>query len=100
MHWFDFMPRVFKLDEPSNGLNKFVKSKPTLSLSKEITVSKSTVPIFAIVLLAIVFVFGLFLVGFDQGHIFSIILGEQAYEDLYIHELTHDMRHAAGFPCH
>ncbi|MBT5278305.1 MAG: CbtB-domain containing protein, partial [Nitrosopumilus sp.] len=20
--------------------------------------------------------------------------------DLYIHELTHDMRHAAGFPCH
>ncbi|HIE46876.1 MAG TPA: CbtB-domain containing protein, partial [Nitrosopumilus sp.] len=22
------------------------------------------------------------------------------YADLYIHELTHDMRHAAGFPCH
>jgi len=94
------MPRVFKLDEPSNGLNKFIKSKHTLSQSKEIAVSKSTVPIFAIVLLAIVFVFGLFLVGFDQGHIFSVVLGEQAYEDLYIHELTHDMRHASGFPCH
>ena len=71
-----------------------------LSQSKEITVSKSTVPIAAIVLLAIVFVFGLFFVGYDQGHIFSIVLGEQAFEDLYIHELTHDMRHAAGFPCH
>jgi uncharacterized membrane protein SpoIIM required for sporulation len=94
------MPRVFKLDEPSNDLNKLTKSKRTLPQSKEITVSKSTVPIFAIVLLAIVFVFGLFLVGFDQGHIFSVVLGEQAYEDLYIHELTHDMRHASGFPCH
>ena len=71
-----------------------------LSESKEITVSKSTVPIAAIVILAIVFVFGLFFVGYDQGHIFSIVLGEQAFEDLYIHELTHDMRHAAGFPCH
>ena len=71
-----------------------------LSQSKEITVSKSAVPITAIVLLAIVFVFGLFFVGYDQGHIFSIVLGEQAFEDLYIHELTHDMRHAAGFPCH
>ena len=71
-----------------------------LSQSKEITVSKSTVPITAIVLLAIIFVFGLFFVGYDQGHIFSIVLGEQAFEDLYIHELTHDMRHAAGFPCH
>ncbi len=71
-----------------------------MSQSKEITVSKSKVPIFAIALLAIIFAFGLFFVGYDQGHLFSIVLGEQAYEDLYIHELTHDMRHAAGFPCH
>ena len=71
-----------------------------LSESKVIIVSKSTVSISAIVLLAIVFVFGLFFVGYDQGHIFSIVLGEQAFADLYIHELTHDMRHAAGFPCH
>ena len=39
-------------------------------------------------------------VGFDQGHIFSLVYGEQAFIDLTIHELTHDMRHAAGFPCH
>ncbi len=71
-----------------------------VSESRQINISKSDVPIFAIVLLAVVFVFGLFFVGYDQGHIFSIVLGEQAFEDLYIHELTHDMRHAAGFPCH
>jgi len=71
-----------------------------LSQSKEITVSKTSVPIYAIVILGIIFAFGLFFVGYDQGHIFSIVLGEQAFADLYIHELTHDMRHAAGFPCH
>ena len=40
-----------------------------------------------------IFVAGLFVVGYDQGHIFSLVYGEQAFEDLYIHELTHDMRH-------
>ncbi len=35
-----------------------------------------------------------------QDHIFSVVYGEQAFVDLTIHELTHDMRHAAGFPCH
>ena len=71
-----------------------------MSQSRQINVSKSGVPIIAIIALAFVFAAGLFLVGFDQGHIFSVVYGEQAFEDLYIHELTHDMRHAAGFPCH
>ncbi len=71
-----------------------------MSQSRQINVSKNGVPIIAIVALAIVFAAGLFLVGFDQGHIFSVVYGEQAFEDLYLHELTHDMRHAAGFPCH
>ena len=71
-----------------------------MSQSRQINVSKNGVPVIAIVALAIIFVAGLFVVGFDQGHIFSLIYGDQAYQDLYIHELTHDMRHAAGFPCH
>ena len=71
-----------------------------MSNPAQITKSKSQIPIFAIAVLAVIFAFGLFIVGYDQGHIFSVVLGEQAYEDLYIHELTHDMRHAAGFPCH
>ena len=71
-----------------------------MSESRQINVSKTGVSKLAIVALAIIFAVGLFLVGFDQGHIFSLVYGEQAFEDLYIHELTHDMRHAAGFPCH
>ncbi|HSB83210.1 MAG TPA: CbtB domain-containing protein [Nitrosarchaeum sp.] len=71
-----------------------------MSQSRQINVSKNGVPVFAIVALAIIFAGGLFVVGFDQGHIFSLVYGEEAFQDLYIHELTHDMRHAAGFPCH
>jgi len=68
--------------------------------STVITISKQSVPIFAVMILAVIFAFGLFFVGYDQGHLFSIIQGAEAFDDLYIHELTHDMRHAAGFPCH
>ena len=71
-----------------------------MSESRGITVSKSGIPIYAVAILAIIFAFGMFFVGYDQGHLFSIVIGEQAFEDLYIHELAHDMRHAAGFPCH
>ncbi len=71
-----------------------------MSASKEIIVSKSRVPISAVAILAVIFAFGLFFVGYDQGHLFSIVQGAEAFDDLFIHELTHDMRHAAGFPCH
>ncbi len=71
-----------------------------MSESAQITISKSGIPVFAIVVLAVIFAIGLFVVGYDQGHIFSIIQGTEAFDELYIHELTHDMRHAAGFPCH
>ena len=71
-----------------------------MSESRQLSVSTNGVSKLAIIALALVFVAGLFVVGFDQGHIFSVVIGEQAFADLYIHELTHDMRHAAGFPCH
>ena len=54
----------------------------------------------SLVALAAIFVAGLFLVGFDQGHLFSLVQGETAFDELFLHELTHDVRHAAGFPCH
>jgi len=58
------------------------------------------IPAVALFTLVSVFIIGLFVVGFDQGHIFSMINGESAFIDQFLHELTHDMRHAAGFPCH
>jgi len=60
----------------------------------------NTIPKVALAVLVTVFIIGLFIVGFDQGQIFSIIYGESAFADQFLHELTHDMRHAAGFPCH
>ena len=69
-------------------------------IQSQTTITTSNISKVAIIVLALVFGFGLFIVGFDQGHIFSIVMGEQAFDEMLIHELTHDMRHAAGFPCH
>ena len=72
----------------------------SMSQTRQVNISKPGVSKLAIIALSLVFVAGLFVVGFDQGHIFSLVYGEEAFTDLYIHELTHDMPHAAGFPCH
>ena len=59
-----------------------------------------TVPKSALIVLATIFIVGFFAVGLDQGHIFSLIYGESSFTEQFLHELTHDMRHAVGFPCH
>ena len=71
-----------------------------MSFLSQTTIHFVTVPYVAVFTLVSVFIVGLFVVGFDQGHIFSMINGESAFIDQFLHELTHDMRHAAGFPCH
>ena len=75
-----------------------------MSESQQISVSKSNVSKLAILALTIIFAVGLFVVGFDNGHIVNFVFAEDistgGIDPLVIHELTHDMRHAAGFPCH
>jgi len=71
-----------------------------MSYSIQTTKFFKTVPKSVLVVLVFVFILGLFVIGFDQGHVFSIVNGESAFVDQFLHELTHDMRHAAGFPCH
>jgi len=71
-----------------------------MSFLAQTTMFTNAVPKVALVILASVFIIGLFIVGFDQGHVFSIIYGESSFTEQFLHELTHDMRHAAGFPCH
>ena len=66
----------------------------------QLTKEAAKVPKIVVGLLLGILVFGMFMVGYDQGHLFSVAQGEQAYEDLWMHEFYHDMRHAAGFPCH
>jgi len=85
----------------------------------QITKTNNSIPKLAVGILLVIFGIGLFVIGFDQGHLFSlvegtnafddlylhelyhdIVEGTNAFDDLYLHELYHDMRHAAGYPCH
>ena len=68
--------------------------------TSQITRSQNKIPLLAVGVLLAVFGIGFFVVGFDQGQIFSLVQGQQAYGQMYLHEMTHDMRHASGFPCH
>jgi hypothetical protein len=77
-----------------------LSSEDVASVSKYITVEVSKVPKIAVGILLGVMLFGVFMVGYDQGHLFSIAQGEPAFDNLWMHEFYHDMRHAAGFPCH
>ncbi len=66
----------------------------------QITRTQGKVPKIAVAVLLVIFGIGFFAIGFDQGQIFSLVLGQQAFGQMYLHEMTHDMRHASGFPCH
>ena len=56
---------------------------------EQTTITSSGVSKIAIAVLALVFGFGLFVVGFDQGHIFSVVMGEQAFDEMFIHCLLY-----------
>ncbi len=65
-----------------------------------IVIEKDGIPKLAIGILAIIAIFSVYVVGYDQGQLFSLVQGSEAYDAKWLHELTHDVRHAAGFPCH
>ncbi len=71
-----------------------------MSQSRLLTLSRSRTPVLSIIALSAVFAVGMFVAGFDQGQIINMAFAETGIDPLVIHELTHDMRHAAGFPCH
>jgi hypothetical protein len=41
-----------------------------------------------------------FVLLLDQGQTLSLIQGQIAYQQLFIHEAVHDARHTAAAPCH
>ncbi|AIF84558.1 putative cobalt transporter subunit (CbtB) [Candidatus Nitrososphaera evergladensis SR1] len=77
-----------------------------MSFTNQIARATEGVPKIAVGILLGILVFGIFVVGFDQGQLFALAQGNPAdpanpaYENLLMHEFTHDMRHAAGFACH
>ena len=70
------------------------------NITKQLTKRTPTIPKIAVGILIGIFVFTLFIIGYDQGHLFSLAQGEQAFDTMWMHEFYHDMRHAPGFPCH
>jgi hypothetical protein len=57
-------------------------------------------PVLLLMSVAVLGVFSLYLVGFDQGYLLAIFQGHSALTQNMLHELFHDARHAAAFPCH
>ena len=63
-------------------------------------IQEDRIPKMSIAILAIIAIFSVYLVGYDQGQLFSLVQGTEAFDTMWLHEFTHDIRHAAGFPCH
>lgn len=74
-------------------------------INKQIAIESSNVPKIAIGSLLAILVFGMFVVGYDQGQLAEGFLGMMGIQPthtqlMFLHEFNHDLRHAAGFPCH
>ena len=74
-------------------------------VGNQITKTSAGVPNIAVGILLGVLAFGVFIVGFDQGEILGFTVpadgsGGDEQGTNWAHEFYHDMRHAAGFPCH
>jgi purine-cytosine permease-like protein len=75
------------------------------TISKQITCEISTIPKVGICILVGILVFGMFVVGYDQGQLVQAIsapfgIHPNHAQLMLLHEFNHDLRHAAGFPCH
>ena len=72
---------------------------------KQITKKSSNVPKISVGVLLGILAFGMFVVGYDQGQLAQALfvpIGIHLNHNqlMMIHEFNHDLRHAAGFPCH
>lgn len=75
------------------------------SVHQQISKQESSVPKIAIILLGAIAVFGVFIIGFDSGQLESLAAGPSGMHPsndqlMWLHEFSHDVRHAAGFFCH
>jgi Probable cobalt transporter subunit (CbtB) len=72
---------------------------------KQVTKESSNVPKIAVGVLLVILAFGMFVVGYDQGQLAQALFVPMGIhlnhnQLMMIHEFNHDLRHAAGFPCH
>jgi hypothetical protein len=72
---------------------------------KQVAKENNNVPKIGIGLLLGILILGMFVAGYDQGQMLQALfapIGVHLNHDqlMLIHEFNHDLRHAAGFPCH
>jgi Probable cobalt transporter subunit (CbtB) len=72
---------------------------------KQVTKESSNVPKISVGVLLGILAFGMFVVGYDQGQLAQALFVPMGIhlnhnQLMMIHEFNHDLRHAAGFPCH
>jgi hypothetical protein len=63
-----------------------------MSISKQITKESSKAPKIAVGVLLVIMIFGMFIVGYDQGHLFSLVQVDQAFDTMWMHEFYHDIK--------
>jgi hypothetical protein len=100
------------MDDSIYHLKNFVnfntsRSNPLIMLETPQTITKEIrgAPKIGVGILLGILIFGIFVVGYDQGQLAEALftpLGIHLNHDqlMLIHEFNHDLRHAAGFPCH
>jgi hypothetical protein len=71
-----------------------------MSLGILLTRDMDVSPRIAVGILLGILIMGMFIVGYDQGHLYSVVQGQEAFDTKWMHEFYHDMRHISGFPCH
>lgn len=74
-------------------------------IKKQITKESSSVSKIAVGVLLGILTFGIFVVGYDQGQLAQALFVPMGVhlnhtQLMMMHEFNHDLRHAAGFPCH
>lgn len=89
---------IYKLDVLSKTLNRYFREPD--HMYETLTRTADIIPRSVLFVLGAIFVAGVFVVGFDQGQIVNVAFASMGVDPLVIHEFSHDLRHAAGFPCH
>jgi len=88
------------LDKPTNYLYILEILMNEMSYTRQLLIERPHISKVAIGILVAIMLFGLFVSGFDQGHLFSLVEGKESFDNKWLHEFVHDTRHASGFPCH
>lgn len=89
--------KLYQLDKLSNVLNNLTNNYNWMSTLNQLTVEASHISGIVVTVLIGRMQFSILVVGFDQGQLFRMVQGQEAFDSKWLSEYHHDMRHAADF---